>query len=85
MMPGSALLVGAAVASALSRFSWPWLRFRVLRWIAAAALVAALAHIGHGAAMKEGISVGIHSGASFGAACAAALAALFGGYFAAKR
>ena len=40
MMAGSALLVGAAVAAALSRFPLPWLRFRLLRWIAGAALVA---------------------------------------------
>jgi hypothetical protein len=82
---GSALLVGAAVAGALSRFSLPWLRFRLLRWIAGATLVAALAHVGHSAAMKAGISVGIHSAASFAAVCAAALTALFGAYFAAKR
>jgi hypothetical protein len=85
MMAGSALVVGAAVAAALSRFSLPWLRFRLLRWIAGAALVAALAHVGHSAAMKAGISVGIHSAASFAAVCAAALTALFGAYFAAKR
>src|SRR5262245_6882020 len=82
---GSALLVSAAVAAALSRFSLPWLRFRLLRWIAGAALVALLAHIGHGAGMKDGVSVGLHTGASFAAVCAAALTALFGAYFAAKR
>jgi hypothetical protein len=84
-MSGSALLVGAAVAAALSRFSLPWLRFRVLRWIAGAALVAVLAHVGHSAALKSGTSVGIHFGASFAAVCAAVLTALFGAYFAAKR
>jgi hypothetical protein len=85
MMAGSALLVGAAVAAALSRFPLPWLRFRGLRWIAGAALVAVLAHIGHAAAMKAGVSVGIHSAASVAAVFAAALTALFGAYFAAKR
>ena len=84
MMP-TALVVGALVAAALSRFPLPWLGFRLLRWVAGAIIVAALAHIGHGAAMKEGISVGIHSAASVAAVFAAALTALFGAYFAAKR
>ena len=39
MMAASALLVGAAVAGALSRFPLPWLRLRLLRWIAGAILV----------------------------------------------
>ena len=85
MMAASALLAGALVAAALSRFPLPWLRFRLLRWVAGAAVVAALAHIGHAAAMKAGVSPGIHSAASFAALCAAALTALFGAYFAAKR
>jgi hypothetical protein len=85
MMAGSALLVGAAVAAALSRFPLPWLRFRLLRWIAGAALVGVLAHIGHAAAMKAGVAVGIHAAASVAAVVAAALTALFGAYFAAKR
>jgi hypothetical protein len=85
MMPGAALLVGAAVAGALSRYPLPWLGLRLLRWIAGAILVGVLAHIGHAAAMNAGTSVGIHSAASFAAVCAAALTALFGAYFAAKR
>ena len=85
MMAGSALLVGAAVAGALSRVPLPWLRFRLLRWIAGAILLGALAHVGHAAAMQAAISVGIHSAASFAAVCAAALTALFGAYFATKR
>jgi hypothetical protein len=85
MMAASAFLVGAAVAAMLSRFPLPWLNFRVLRWIAGTILVAALAHVGHSAAMTAGVTVGIHAGASFAAICAAALMALFGAYFAAKR
>jgi hypothetical protein len=73
------------VAAALSRFPLPWLRFRLLRWIAGAALVGVLAHIGHAAAMKAGVAVGIHAAASVAAVVAAALTALFGAYFAAKR
>ena len=84
-VPDPPILRPAIVAAALSRFPLPWLRFRMLRWIAGAVVVAALAHIGHAAAMKAGVSVGIHSAASFAAVCAAALTALFGAYFAAKR
>jgi hypothetical protein len=84
-MASAGLLTGAIVAAALSRFPLPWLRFRGLRGIGGAALVAALAHIGHAAAMKAGVSVGIHAAASFAAVLAAAMTALFGAYFAAKR
>lgn len=85
MIAASGLLVGAMVAAALSRFPLPWLRFRVIRWVLGAAIVATMAHIGHSAAAKAGVAVSIHFVASFAAICAAALAALFGAYFAAKR
>lgn len=85
MMAASAFLAGALVAAVLSRFALPWLRFRLLRWVAGAMLVAAVAHVGHGAAMKAGVAVGIHTAASVAALVAAALMALFGAYFAAKR
>jgi len=85
MMAASAFLAGAVVAAVLSRFPLPWLRFRLLRWVAGAVLVAALAHVGHGAVMKPDIAVAIHTTASFSALCAAALMALFGAYFAVKR
>lgn len=84
MMP-TALVVGTVVAGALSRFPLPWVQFRLLRWIAGAAVVGILAHIGHGAAMNASAAVGVHSAASLGALCAAAVTALFGAYFAAKR
>src|SRR5262245_34890933 len=45
IMAASALLAGALVAGALSRFPLPWLGLRVPRWIVGAALVGALAHI----------------------------------------
>jgi hypothetical protein len=85
MMAASAFLAGAIVAAVLSRFPLPWQRFRLLRWIAGAILVAALAHVGHAAAMKPDTAVAIHTTASFSALCAAALMALFGAYFAIKR
>jgi hypothetical protein len=85
VMSGSSFLVGALAAAILSRFPLPWLRFRLLRWVAGAALVAGLAHIGHMAALKAGVAIGIHVAASFVAIGAASLTALFGAYFAAKR
>src|SRR5438552_9939580 len=36
---GSAFIVGGMTAAALSRLSLPWRRFRLLRWIAGAAVV----------------------------------------------
>jgi hypothetical protein len=87
VMAASGFLVGAAVAGAISRLPVPWVGFRLLRWIVGAAVVFALAHVGHSAALKAeaGGAVGVHVAASFGALCAAALMALFGAYFAAKR
>jgi len=85
IMAASAFLVGAAAAGALSRAPLPWVRFRPLRWIAGAAMVFALAHIAHSAALASGSAVGVHVAASLAALCAAALMALFGAYFAARR
>src|SRR4051812_44590519 len=45
MMAASGFIVGAVVAGVLSRASLPWVRLRALRWIAAAVVVAALAHV----------------------------------------
>jgi hypothetical protein len=85
LMAASAFLVGAAVAGVLSRLPLPWLAFRLPRWIAGAALVFALAHVGHSAAVKSAGGVAMHVATSFAALCAAALMALFGAYFAARR
>jgi hypothetical protein len=84
LMVGAAFLVGAAVAGILSRLSWPWRRFRVLRWILAAVALFALGDVGHSppAAIH---SAGAQVAASMVALCAAALMALFGTFFAAKR
>jgi hypothetical protein len=78
-------VAGAVVAGVLSRCPLPWLRFRVLRWFAGGALVFALAHVGHGAALKSAGMIGAQVAGSFAALCAAALMALFGAYFAARR
>jgi hypothetical protein len=85
LMAAAAFLIGAAVAGVLSRLPLPWVRFRLLRWIAGAALVIALAHVGHSAALQAGANITVHVTASFAALCAAVLMALFGAYFAAKR
>ncbi len=72
-MAASAFLAGAVVAARAQPFP------PALAALPAAALdcrreswSAALAHIGHAAAMKAGIAVGIHAAASFAAVCAAA-------------
>ena len=71
---------------ALSRLPLPWYRFRLLRWLASAALVFGLAHVGHSAALQSAAgNVSVHVAATFAALCAAALMALFGAYFALKR
>src|SRR5262249_2509578 len=44
---GLAFVTGGIAAAALSRLPPPWRRFRLLRWVAGAALVLALAQIGH--------------------------------------
>jgi hypothetical protein len=84
LMVGTAFLVSAVVAGILSHLPWPWYRFRLLRWILAAALLFALADVGHSPpAAAHGI--GAQVGASMVALCAAALMALFGAFFATKR
>ena len=54
LMIGSAFVVSAVVAAALSRLPPPWLRLRTLRWLASAVLVFALAEVGHIAAITAG-------------------------------
>src|SRR5262249_19339176 len=44
---GLAFVPGGITAAALSRLPPPWRRFRLLRWVAGAAIVLALAQIGH--------------------------------------
>jgi hypothetical protein len=85
LMVGAAFLVSAVVAAALSRLPWPWHRFRLVRWLLAAALVLAIAEIGHSAATNSQPSMRMHVAVSFMALLAAALMALFGAFFASKR
>ena len=84
LMIGSAFVVSAVVAAALSRLPPPWLRLRTLRWVAGAVLVFALAEAGHIAATTAGHGGGAHTAMSMVALAAAALVALFGAYFATR-
>jgi hypothetical protein len=84
LMIGSSFVVSAVIAAALSRLPPPWLRLRTLRWLASAALVFALAEVGHIAAITAGHGGGAHTAMSLLALVAAALVALFGAYFATR-
>ena len=84
LMIGSAFVVSAVVAAALSRLPPPWLRLRTLRWLAGAVLVFALAEAGHIAAITVGHGGGAHTAMSMVALATAALVALFGAYFATR-
>jgi len=88
---GSAFLVSAIGAAALSRLPLPWDRFRTVRWVIGAAIVYALAEVGHMASATASHSAdgghtgGVHAAATLATLGAAALVALFGSYFAIKR
>jgi hypothetical protein len=84
LMIGSAFVVSAVVAAALSRLPPPWLRLRTLRWLASAIIVFVLAEVGHIAAITVGHGGGAHTAMSMVALVAAALVALFGAYFATR-
>jgi hypothetical protein len=82
---GLAFVVSGAIAAVLSRAPLPWRRFRLLRWLAGAGIVALLADVGHMAAAPEGVSAGGNVAATLGALGLAALMALFGAYFTVRR
>jgi hypothetical protein len=84
LMIGSAFVVSAVVAAALSRLPPPWLRLRTLRWLAGAVLVFALAEVGHIAGTTVGHGFGAHAAMSMAALITAALVALFAAYFATR-
>jgi hypothetical protein len=84
LMVGSAFVVSAVVAAALSRVPLPWHRLRMLRWVAGAVLVFALAEVGHIAAVTGGHGGGAHTAMSLAALGTAALVALFAAYFATR-
>jgi hypothetical protein len=82
---GAAFIAAGLCASALSRRPPPWRRFRLLRWVAAALGVFALAHVGHLANGQTGGSAALHVAASLAALAVAALLALLGAYFTVRR
>lgn len=84
LMVGSAFLVSAVVAAALSRLPLPWIRLRALRWLASIALVFALAEVGHLAAITGGHGGTAHVAMTLAALGIAALVALFATYFATR-
>jgi hypothetical protein len=85
LMVGAALVTSAAAAGALSRLPRPWTTYRGLRWLAGAAIVFGLAHVGHLATFEATRPVAAHVSISLIALAAAGLMALLGAYFAAKR
>jgi len=84
---GFAFIVSGITAAALSRLSLPWRRFRLLRWMAGAAIVLVLADIGHHSAGLGQVDAGAGASAvaSLGALAVAALMALCGAYLTARR
>lgn len=84
LFAGAALVVSAAVAAGLSRFPLPWVRFRLLRWLFGAALVAGLAEIGHAASGGEG-SGGLQLAVNLAALSLAAVMGMVGAFFTARR
>jgi len=82
---GSAFIVGGVTAGTLSRLPLPWRRFRLLRWLAGAALVFLFADIGHHAGQLAGKDIGVNVIASLGAMGIAALMALGGAYLTVRR
>jgi hypothetical protein len=84
LMAGAAFVVSAVVAAALSRLPLPWHRLRALRWLAGAALVFALAEVGHIASITGGHGGGAHAAMSLAALAVSALVALFAANFATR-
>lgn len=84
-LAGLSCVASGATAAALSRLPLPWRRFRLLRWIAGAALVFGLAHLGHVAAAPEGVAPGSLLAASLGALVVATLMAMLGASLTVRR
>jgi hypothetical protein len=80
---GAAFVASFAIAMATSRFAW--LYFRSLRWVAAAALVLALAMIGGAIPLAEADAAGPRALATLTALCVAMLMAGFGAFFAVRQ
>src|SRR5215831_5424804 len=80
---GAAFVASFVIAMTTSRFTW--LYFRSLRWVAAAALVLALAAIGGAIPLAAADAAGHHALATLAALFVAMLMAAFGAFFAVRR
>jgi hypothetical protein len=80
---GAAFVAGFAIAAITSRVSW--LYFRPLRWVAAVALVLALAMIGDAIPLAAADAAGYHALAILTALTVATLMAGFGAFFAVRQ
>ena len=80
---GAAFVAGFAIAMVTSRVTW--LYFRSLRWVAAAALVLALAAVGGEIPGVPAEAAGHHALATLTAMFVALLMAGFGAFFAVRR
>ena len=84
LFAGAALVVSAIVAAGLSRFPLPWVRFRLLRWLLSAVIVAALAEIARSASASEG-SAGLQLAVNLAASALAAVMGMVGAFFTVRR
>jgi hypothetical protein len=82
---GIAFLVGGAVAAVLSRAPLPWRRWRLVRWVAGALVVFALARVGEATVGPADVGAGANVAASLGALGLAALMSVVGAYFTVPR
>jgi hypothetical protein len=82
---GIAFVTSGTTAAALSRLPPPWQRFRLLRWVVGAAIVLALAQIGHPSAAPEAVGAGVNVAVNLVALVVAAVMALLGAYVAVRR
>lgn len=80
---GAAFVAGFAIAATTSRVSWLYLR--PLRWVAAAALVLALATVGDAIPLATADAAGHHALAILTALTVAMLMAGFGAFFAVRQ
>jgi hypothetical protein len=82
---GLAFVAGGITAAALSRLPPPWHRFRLLRWVAAIAIVLLLEDIPHSAGGTEAVAAGVNVAVRLAALGVAAVMALAGAYVAVRR
>jgi hypothetical protein len=80
---GAAFVASFLIAMTTSRLTW--LYFRSLRWVAAAALVLALAIVGGAIPLAAADAAGHHALATLMALCVAMLMAGFGAFFAVRQ